>query len=335
MPIPGDLHLLREHLDTNSPVTAEEIAHWTERDPVLSRVRRLVRRGWPSGVSEKELQPYSRRKEELSVLDGCLLWGSRVVVPKPGREAMVEELHGGHPGVVRMKALARSYMWWPGISRDLEQRVHSCPQCQQSRNVPPPAPLHPWEWPSEPWARLHLDFAGPFQGRMFLVLVDAYTKWLEVIPMSSTTSAATVEKLRYIFAVHGLPQRIVTDNGPQFTSQEIAEFLERNGVVHVRVAPYHPSSNGLVERAVQTFKCGLLRTRRGTLGERLCRFLFMCRITPHATTGQSPAELLFSRRPRSQLDLAHPDTAKRVRSQQEKQIQGRSQGRVQQLEQGT
>ena len=93
-------------------------------------------------------------------------------------------------------------------------------------------------------AYIHLDFAGPFQGRMFLVLVDAYTKWLEVIPMSSTTSAATVEKLRYIFAVHGLPQRIVTDNGPQFTSQEFAEFLERNGVVHVRVAPYHPSSNG-------------------------------------------------------------------------------------------
>ena len=185
---------------------------------MLARVRRFVKRGWPSSVSEEALQPYSRRKEELSVLDGYLLWGSRVVVPRPGREALVEELHGGHPGVVRMKALARSYMWWPGISKDLEQRVHSCPQCQQSRNAPPPAPLHPWEWPREPWACLHLDFAGPFQGRMFLVLVDAYTKWLEVLPMSSTTTAATVEKLRHIFAVHGLPQRIVTDNGPQFTS---------------------------------------------------------------------------------------------------------------------
>ena len=334
VPIPGDLHLLREHLDTASPVTAKEIAQWTERDPVLARVRRFVKRGWPSSVSEEALQPYSRRKEELSVLDGCLLWGSRVVVPRPGREALVEELHGGHPGVVCMKALARSYMWWPGISKDLEQRVHSCPQCQQSRNAPPPAPLHPWEWPREPWARLHLDFARPFQGRMFLVLVDAYTKWLEVLPMSSTTTAATVEKLRHIFAVHGLPQRIVTDNGPQFTSREFAEFLEGNGVVHVQVAPYHPSSNGLAERAVQTFKSGLQRIRTGTLGERLCRFLFTYRITPHATTGQSPAELLFNRRPRSRLDLVHPDTAQRVRSQQDKQVQGRSQGRARQLEQG-
>ena len=149
----------------------------------------------------------------------------------------MEELHRGHPRVVRVNAPA---IRWPGISKDLEQ---SCPRCQQSRNVPPPAP---WEWPREPWARLH-PFAGPFQGRMFLVLVDAYTKWLEVLPMSSTTTAATVEKVRHIFAVHGLPQRIVTNNGPQFTSREFAEFLEGNGVVHVRVAPYHTPSNRLVE----------------------------------------------------------------------------------------
>ena len=115
-----------------------------------------------------------------------------------------------------------------------------------------------------------------------------------------------------------LPQRIVTDNGPQFTSREFAE----NGVVHVRVVSYHPSSNGLAERAA--FKGGLKRIRTGTLGGKLCRFLFTYRIR------QSPAELLFSRHPHSRL--VHTDTARRVRLQQDKQVQGRSQGRARQLE---
>lgn len=157
--IPGDLHLLREHLDTASPVTAKEIAQWTERDPVLSRVRRF---GWPSNVSGEELQPYSRRKEELSVLDGCLLWGSRVVVytqTRPGsvggRATWGASRGRSHESPCKKLHVVAGHFKRPGTKS-------SCPQCQQSRNVPPPALLHPWEWPREPWARLHLDFAGPF-----------------------------------------------------------------------------------------------------------------------------------------------------------------------------
>ena len=103
--------------------------------------------------------------------------GTRVVVPPAGRTRVVEELHEGHPGVSRMKSLARSFVWWPGMDHDLEAKVKSCQHCQITRHSPPPAPLHPWEWPQRPWVRIHVDYAGPFLGKMFLVVIDSHSKW--------------------------------------------------------------------------------------------------------------------------------------------------------------
>ena len=94
-------------------------------------------------------------------------------------------LHEAHPGISRTKALARSYVWWPGMDRDLEEQVNSCQTCQLHQKSPAEAPLHPWEWPGHPWERLHIDYAGPFMGHMFLVVVDAYSEWLEVYTMQS------------------------------------------------------------------------------------------------------------------------------------------------------
>ena len=192
------------------------------------------------------------------------------------------------------------------MDAEIENLVKSCSVCQESRPSPPAAPLHSWEWPSEPWSRLHLDFAGPFLGHMFLVIVDAHSKWLDVHLMSSISSAATIEKLRIVFATHGLPRKVVTDNGPSFTSAEFREFMSYNGITHVTTAPYHPSSNGLAERAVQTFKLGVKRTEGNSVQERLSKFLLTYRITPHTSTGVSPAQLLMKRRLRSRLDRLSP-----------------------------
>ena len=95
---------------------------------------------------------------------------------------------------------------------------------------------------------------------MFLVIVDAHSKWMDVHIMQSITSAKMIEKLRIVFANHGIPLKIVTDNGPSFTSSEFKEFMSRNGIKHITSAPYHPSSNGLAERAVQSFKAGIKKT---------------------------------------------------------------------------
>ena len=134
---------------------------------------------------------------------------------------------------------------------------------------------------------------------MFLILVDAHSKWMEVKLVKTATSTINIEHLRNIFATHGLPEMLVTDNASYFTSAEFQDFMKLNGVRHVTSAPYHPATNGLAERAVQTVKQFLKKPSSDSLQTRLSCFLLQYHITPHTTTGTSPAELLLGRRPRT------------------------------------
>ena len=148
-----------------------------------------------------------------------------------------------------MKSIARSYFWWPALDSELEEKARSCVACQSVKYSPASAPLHPWPWPAKPWQRVHIDFTGPFMNR---TLVDAHSKWSEVIEMHSTTAQKTIiMELRKLFAAYGLPEQIVSDNGPQFVCDEFANFVKLNGIKHIHCAPYHPSSNGAAERFVE------------------------------------------------------------------------------------
>ena len=215
-----------------------------------------------------------------------------------------------------MKSLARLHVWWPGIDAEIETLVRHCAACQSIRNSQPPTTLHPWAWPNRPWQRVHLDFAGP--GHMFLLMVDAHSKWLEVIMMTSTTAEKTITELRKVFASYGLPEQLISDNGPQFTSSEFDVFMKCNGIKHILTAPYHPKSNGEAERAVQTFKNGLLaqKMEKDDVQTKLSRFLMSYRNTPHSTTGVTPVELFLKQRVRTRLDLLRPNVAERVSQHQ-------------------
>ena len=144
---------------------------------------------------------------------------------------------------------------------------------------------------------------------------------MEVEPVESATTKTTVEKLRKIFSTHGILEKLVSDNGSVFTSQEFTDFVKSNGIDHIKTAPYHPSSNGLAERTVQALKKGLSLAKQGTLTYRLTQVLFSYRITPHSTTGISPAELLVGRKLRSRLDLLHPNLEQTVHKKQWQQKQ--------------
>ena len=315
VPIPGDVFHIFQHLE-ESVITAKDLSQWTSKDPLLSRVCRQLQTGWSLVDPPPDMKPYHQRRNELSVVDGCLLLGSRVIVPKEGRERVLKQLHIAHPGICRMKSLARSYVWWPGIDRDVEQLIQNCAECQEHKANPVKAPLHPWEIPRRPWSRIHIDHAGPFLNKMFLIVVDAFSKWLEVCIVPSTSSEATIRALRPIFATHGIPDQLVSDNGTGFTSAEFKSFLKELGVHHICTAPYHPSSNGLAERAVQTFKTNM-RKLDGDLHTKLFTMLFQYRLTPQTATGLSPAEMLMGRKLCNQLDLLHPDTSNRLTQKQQ------------------
>lgn len=141
---------------------------------------------------------------------------------------------------------------------------------------------------------------------MWLIVVDAETKWPEVVQIDSTTASKTVQVLRTLFSQFGIPHQLVSDNGPQFVSEEYKEFCEQNGIRRTLVAPYHPSSNSEAERFVQTFKSAMRRAGKTKLPLALSQFLLKYRNTPYSATDNSPAELMLGRRLRTRLDLMCP-----------------------------
>ena len=171
------LHILRMTLARL--ITTAQLRQFTDRDGQLATVRHYVLSGWPREV-DSELRHYWNRRHELSVLGGCVLWGLESLYLRTRGRGCWEELHVAHPGVSRMKSLARSYIWWPGLDADIEKIAKSCGTCQEHQRSPPKAPLHLLAQPERAWSRLHIDFAAPFLGRWFVKLSDAYSKWLEV-----------------------------------------------------------------------------------------------------------------------------------------------------------
>ena len=173
-----------------------------------------------------------------------------------------------------MKAVARTYFWWIGLDKDIENHGKSCESCQAVKSNPTAAPLHPWVLPNAPWTLIHVDYAGPFLGKMFFVVVDPHSKWPEVLVMNFTTSQSAIEALRTLFGCYGLPTQLVSNNGSQFISSEFVHVLRSNGVKNIRSAPHHTSSNGQTERFVQTIKKSLKASRYDgrSLSHRLAEF---------------------------------------------------------------
>ena len=288
-------------------LSVKEIRKDVALDQVLKKVMEYTKKGWPEkNPLHRDYIGFYRKRLELHVENEMLFWGPRLIIPMSWQHRVLHLLHEGHPGMTRMKALARSYYWWPSMDVDIESIVQECSSCQDSRNLKQ-AEYSPWPETKRPWQRVHIDFAGPFRGHMFLILVDAHSKWLEVKQMGSTTTSKTISQLEEIFITHGLPETLVSDNGTNFASEEMAVFMNKNGIIHLFSPPYHPASNGIAERAVQTFKKTIGRTvGEGCLVEIINRFLLTYRITPHTSTGKAPCELLMGRKIRSKLNLLFP-----------------------------
>ncbi|XP_064601751.1 uncharacterized protein K02A2.6-like [Liolophura sinensis] len=237
-----------EHLDIHGSVNPKQIKSWTQRDPLLSRVLKVVLQDWPDKCQEANLQPVFKRRTKLNVHNGCLLWGSRAIVPPQGRQQGIQELYVTHPGIYRMKILAKSYVWWPKMDNELE-----ITQLYRESTTSAYITGRSWKSPGRPWSKIHIDYAEPYMGKMFPSNRFLY-KMAGNLPANGSTSSSTIEKLQQCFATQGLLDQIVSDNGTSFTHDAFKEFRRRNGINHILTSPYHPASNGQVERAVQFFK---------------------------------------------------------------------------------
>jgi len=221
------INLITENIKTISDL---DICEEIKKDTIIKQVFFSVFTGqWPTDIKEvsEELKPYFNRKDQFSIEQGLLFWGHRLVIPSKFRTELLIELHSTHLGVVKMKSIARSFIWWPGIDFEIEGITKRCELCLIHSENPPKAVLHSWPWPDGPSIMVHLDFLGPVNKRMFLVIIDAFSKWVYVKFMPNITTFSTIKILREYFAYWGIPAKLVTDNGPSLCSKEMEDFLKK------------------------------------------------------------------------------------------------------------
>ena len=282
---------------------------------------RYTREGWPQKGATNEgikadgsIEAFRKLAISLSTAYGCLLYGSRVVIPPSLRPQVLQLLHLGHLGMQRMKQLARTAVYWLGIDADIMDLCHRCTACAEHQHKPPKPANHPWMLPEKPWSRVHVDHAINFLGNNWLVLIDAYSKYPCIHPTTSTSTKATTELLEQDFAHFGYPHIIVSDNATSFSFEEFQSWCRERGITHLTGAPYHPATNGAAERLVQTFKQALTKSSlppRAALQE----YLIQYRRTPRSE-GYSPSELLNGRQIRTKIDVLLPSPAHAAQGKQ-------------------
>ena len=287
-------------------VSFESIKSLSKSDPVLKKVINGVRYGW---VNDPLISEFAKVKDDLSIYDDVLLFRNRVVIPADMRSVVLDQLHVGHNGISAMKSEARNWVWWPKLDQDINEVTKSCNVCFKNYQ-PTKSNVLSWPETGKPWERVHIDYAGPIDGDYFLIIIDSFTKFLDIHVTKSTTSSITIEKLRHSFCNFGLPNVLVSDNAKYFVSDEMETFLRKNDIKHATPAPYNPSSNGLAERAVKTFKEGLGKFTEGNVKTRLCRFLYNYRRTVHSSTGKSPSDMMFNRNFRGLIEKIKPQNKK-------------------------
>jgi hypothetical protein len=309
------------------PMSAEKLARSTRADPILSRPMNWIENGWPARAAEneQELERFRQQKEGLHCCNGVVMFGARVVIPVGLRQTVLSELHQCHQGMARMKSAARLHVFWPGITEDIESVVRGCQECQAWGPATAEVEVQPTPWPQEPWSMLNIDLAGPIAGKTLLIVVDQMSKWLEVAILKRTDSTTIIEELRKMFASFGMPRTIMADNATYFQSEEMRQFCAHNGIRLAASAPYHPRTNGLAERNVQSVKAALSKMKDGTTSMQttISRYLCAQHNTPQTTTGMTPAELLCGRKLRTRLDAMKPSAQENVFRNQERINRGR------------
>ena len=247
-------------------MTLDEVRGETQQDSTMRALSKAIETGkW----STPEVQEYTKVKEELSVHDGTILRGHRLVTPHSLQNKAIDLAHVGHQGIVKTKRLLREKVWFPGIDRLTEEKIRNCCPCQAStpESAPTPEPLKMTPLPDGPWKEVAIDFAGPYpSGEYLMVVIDEYSRFPEVEILTFTSARAVIPKLDAIFSRQGIPDVLKSDNGPPFNSHEFKEFAEHLGFQHRRITPYSPKVNGeadaFYENSREMYKVGSCRRKK-------------------------------------------------------------------------
>ena len=305
---------LKEHLPISSK-RLKQIQEATNTDSTLQTLQERILLGWPLHKSEVplEVRPYAKCHDELSAQEGILFKGSRIIIPAVLHREMLQKVHEGHLGVESCLRRAREVFYWPLMSAEIKDYVSNCSVCNAIQPSQAREPLIVHEIPQRPWSKVATDLFT-FNGDNFIVSVDYYSNVIEGERVKGTSSQPVIQALKMIFGCHGIPDSVISDNGPAYASEEFKRFAEQWEFQHITTSPHYPQSNGKAESAVKVCKTLMKKAKLASSDFNLA--LLNYRNTPTEPTNLSPAQRLFGRRTRTLLlpttALLTPETPQQV-----------------------
>ena len=273
-----------------SDAKLDQIREETKKDINLKTDLEYTVTGWPTYKQDVKLaaRDLFAIRSELSVCNGLLVKGDRIVIPYTTRKEILERIHDGHTGITKCRERANQSVWWPHVSKDIQDRVATCGHCLEKQPSQAREPMLPSSLPDRPFQKVDVDLCE-FKGLQYLVIVDYYSRYIDLAHLPNIMSSMVVNKMKNSFAHHGIPETVISDNGTQFTSAEFKTFSVDWNFQHVTSSLHYPQSNREAERAVKTAK-ELLKQ------DDIFLALLTYRSTPIPDLGASPAELAFGRR---------------------------------------
>ena len=288
------------------PVSQErwqQLNHASENDYVCQQLRATIQNGWPETKAEVPecVLPYYDSRDELTVQGNLIFKGQLLVVPAAVRTELLSVTLASHIGIEGCLRRMRECLYWPRMTTQVKDYISKCDICLSYRSAPPREPLQQHDFVARPWSKIGADLCQ-LHGRTLLVVCDYYSNFFEVAHLNTVTTRSVVREFLPMFAIFGLPDVLVTDNGPQFASAEFAVFVRKKGITHLTSSPHYAQSNGKSENAVKTLK--LIFTKAKQSGESEYMALLDWRNTPSEGMGTSPAQRLMGRRCKTLLPTA-------------------------------
>ena len=283
-----------------SQAKTDQLKTATQNDSTLAALRKLIIDGWPhhKHTVATDIKHYWDFREELSVYDDIIFKGEKILVPKAMIPTVLDAIHAGHRGADASKRRAREAVYWPSMNTYIQRRIDKCAQCNEVRPRQQKEHLLPNSLPTRPWQYIAFDLFE-FDRQMHLITGDSCSGWFEIDHLLDIKATTVIKKLKMHISRYGIPDKIISDNGPQFANQHFQKFAAEYGIEHKTSSPRYPQSNGYTERAVQAAN-NVLYTAKGS-NEDIYLALLAHRNTPRDNILGSPAEQLMGRRTKTQL----------------------------------
>lgn len=290
----------------------QKLVEASQSDSSLIKIFEFYQKGWPKSLSENEndsdLSHYYNMKSEITCENGLVYFNNRIIIPKAKRQYILDLLHETHTNFNKSKIIVQNFFYWPGILSDVRNLIMSCNICQTVQRSKIKEPLKSHDIPEIPFHKVGVDIAE-YKQIPYLVLIDYYSRWIEVVKLANKSCSSVISVLKSIFSRFGIPKTVISDNVP-FNSNEFSNFCKEWNFDLETISPHHSCSNGLAEKAVGIVKKMFQKAELDRQDINL--YLLNYRNSPVANLEYSPAQLLFSRNLRSKLPISSHDLKPKI-----------------------